>query len=193
MQRTAALFLKEFWHSPRSIGAALPSSRALADAMLAPVNFATAHSIIEFGPGTGAVTAAIAARLRPGNAYVGIELNEAFWRSLRRAFPDLAFERDSVEHLGEILARHGLASADAIICGLPWASFPLDLQARIFAEIERHLSPGGVFVTFAYLSGLVLPGAQELRRRLRQSFAHVSRTPIVWRNVPPAFAYVCRR
>jgi phosphatidylethanolamine/phosphatidyl-N-methylethanolamine N-methyltransferase len=50
-----------------------------------------------------------------------------------------------------------------------------------------------VFSTFAYLQGLVLPNARALRERLDAEFSNVTRSPIVWRNLPPAFVYVCRR
>lgn len=193
MQRNEALFLQQFWRSPRSTGAALPSSRALAEAMLAPIDFARRRNIVEFGPGTGAVTRVIAERLRPDSRYVGIELNEAFWRRLRTHYPALAFEHDSVENLSAVLARNGIGTVDAIVCGLPWASLPVSLQERVFGEVDRHLAEGGLFVTFAYLMGLALPGAWALRRRLRRHFASVATTRIVWGNVPPAFAYVCRR
>ena len=193
MSGTAGLFLRQFWRSPRSIGAALPSSRGLAEAMLAPIDFAHARTIVELGPGTGAVTAVIAERLGPAHRYVGIELNPTFWQRLTDSFPGLAFEQASAEALGEILARHGFGAADAVVCGLPWASLPEVLQGRIFGELDRHLAPGGMFVTFAYLQGLVLPGAWALRRRLGRHFGHVATTPIVWANVPPAFAYVCRK
>ncbi len=193
MGRTAGLFLKQFWSSPRSVGAAFPSSRELGEAMLEPVDFGRIRTIVEFGPGTGPFTRLIADRLGPSQRYLGIELNEPFWLTLKGEFPSLAFERASVEDLGRLLEAHGIESVDAIICGLPWASLPEAFQSRVFAEIERYLAPGGVFVTFAYLQGLLLPAAWALRRRLRQVFASVSHTRIVWRNLPPAFAYVCRK
>jgi phospholipid N-methyltransferase len=190
---SAGLFLRQFWRSPRSIGAAFPSSRALGEAMLAPIDFTRAQAIVEFGPGTGPFTRLIAERLRPGQNYVGIELNDQFFHRLKAEFPHLAFEHASVEDLSRILAKHGIGAIDAIVCGLPWASLPAAFQARVFAEIERHLAPGGVFVTFAYLQGLALPAAWALRRRLRTAFASVGHTRIVWGNLPPAFAYVCRK
>jgi phospholipid N-methyltransferase len=48
-------------------------------------------------------------------------------------------------------------------------------------------------VTFAYLQGLVMPAAGMLRRRLKAQFSAVKTTKVIWRNVPPAFAYVCYR
>ena len=87
----------------------------------------------------------------------------------------------------------GIGAIDAIVCGLPWATLPISLQESVFAAMDRALVPGGVFVTFGYLQSLVLPGAWALRRRLRRSFADVSHSPVVWGNVPPAFAYICRK
>lgn len=186
-------FLRQFARSPRSVGAVLPSSPALAEAMLAPVDFAAARAVVEFGPGTGAFTQAIAKRLRPHTRYLGIELNSTFCRGLALSYPGLAFVHGSVADLTQILAHQGIPEVDAIICGLPWASLPIALQDRVFGAMERALAPGGLFITFAYVHGLGLPGAQALRRRLGRGFAAVSRSPVVWANVPPAFAYVCRK
>lgn len=186
-------FLRQFARAPRSIGAVLPSSAALAEAMLAPVDFAAARTIVEFGPGTGAFTRSIAQRLLPHTGYVGIELNPSFCRGLALSFPHLRFVHGSVADLTHILAQHGVAAVDAIVCGLPWASLPIALQDRVFAAMDHALSPGGVFVTFAYVHGLGLPGAQALRRRLTRTFPQVSRSRVVWANVPPAFAYICHK
>ena len=193
MTQTAALFLRQFVQSPRTVGAVLPSSAALARAMLAPIDFGSVRTIVEFGPGTGAFTREIAARLPPDCRYLGIELNPEFVRALGAEFPLLTFVHGSVTDLTQILAAHGVDSIDAIVCGLPWATLPIALQETVFAAIDRALVPGGVFVTFGYLQSLVLPGAWALRRRLQRSFAAVGHTPIVWANVPPAFAYVCRK
>src|SRR6185437_14229458 len=131
-------FLNQFRNTPRSIGAIAPSSRQLAEAMIAPIDFKAAKVIVEFGPGTGVMTG-------------------------------------------------------AIVCGLPWASLPIELQARIMAAIMDVLKPGGIFVTFAYLQGLLLPAAGMLRRRLKSHFSAIKTTNIIWRNIPPAFAYICYR
>ena len=161
--------------------------------MLAPVDFASARTIVEFGPGTGAFTREIAARLAPGCRYLGIELNQTFVRELAAEFLRLTFVQGSVADLEQILDAQGIREIDAIVCGLPWASLPISLQDKVFAAIDRALVPCGAFVTFGYLQSLVLPGAWALRRRLRQNFAEVSHSSVVWRNVPPAFAYICRK
>ena len=193
MTQAAGLFLRQFVHSPRTIGAVLPSSPALARAMLDPIDFATARVVVEFGPGTGAFTEAIAARMRPGCRYLGVELNPAFTVALAARFPQLEFVNRNAADLGGILAERDIQMVDAIVCGLPWATLPVSLQDTVFAAMDRALAPRGVFVTFGYLQSLVLPAAQVLRRRLRREFAQVRRSPVVWANVPPAFAYICRK
>ena len=50
----------------------------------------------------------------------------------------------------------------------------------------------GVFTTFAYRHGMALSAARRFRRTLHATFAEVTLTPTVWRNMPPAFGYVCR-
>ncbi len=193
MRGSAGLFISQIWRAPRAVGAALPSSRGLAREMVAPIDFGKVRTIVEFGPGTGAFTGEIAARLASGARYVGIELNGEFCAHVRRQFPALDVVEDSVENLERILDERDIASVDAIVCGLPWASLPLPVQERAFAAIERRLAPGGLFMTFAYLQGLPFPGARALRRRLSESFSSVTRSRIVWANVPPAFVYICRK
>jgi len=186
-------FLAQFARSPRTIGAIAPSSRALAKTMLAPIEFARVRTVVEFGPGTGAFTRMIADRKRPDCRYLGIELNHDFVGQLIARFPGLGFVHGSVVDLGQILRTHRIATVDAIVSGLPWASLPVSLQGAVFAEIDAALAAGGVFVTFAYLHGLALPGAVALRRRLRRHFATVRRSRPVWANVPPAVAYFCHK
>jgi phosphatidylethanolamine/phosphatidyl-N-methylethanolamine N-methyltransferase len=189
---TGTIFFRQFLRSPRSIGAVMPSSPALARVMLAPIDFPSARAIVELGPGTGAFTREIVPRLFPGCRYLGIDLNRRFVQGLMREFPRLAFVHGNVTDLDEILGKHRIGTVDAIVCGLPWATLPVSLQETVFSAMRTALRPQGLFVTFGYLQSLVLPGAQALRRRLLGEFAHVRRTSPVWGNVPPAFAYICR-
>ena len=65
--------------------------------------------------------------------------------------------------------------------------------AGALRELRRVLKPGGQFVTFAYLQGLLLPAGRRFRAKLKRSFSDVTKSKIVWRNLPPAFVYRCRR
>jgi phospholipid N-methyltransferase len=161
--------------------------------MVAPIDFSAARTIVELGPGTGSFTREIAARLAPGCRYLGIELNPQFVRTLSKTYPRLDFVQGDAGQLAQILACHDVGSADAIVSGLPWAWLPRPVQETVFAAMSAVLVPGGLLVTFGYLQALVLPGAQVLRRLLPRYFSEVRYSRIVWRNVPPAFAYICRK
>jgi phosphatidylethanolamine/phosphatidyl-N-methylethanolamine N-methyltransferase len=80
-----------------------------------------------------------------------------------------------------------------MISGLPWAAFPLALQEEVLDAVVAALRPGGRFTTFAYLQGTLLPAGRRFRRRLDEHFCEVRRSPVVWRNFPPAFVYRCRK
>jgi phospholipid N-methyltransferase len=188
----ALVFIRQFLRSPRTVGAVAPSSQALAGVMLAPIDFGMARVIVEFGPGTGAFTAEISRRMAAHCRYLGIELNPRFVHELRRRFPGLDFIHGSVADFAAILADRHIGGVDAVICGLPWATLPVSLQEAVFAGMRAALAPGGLFVTFGYLQGLLLPAARVLRRRLGREFVDVRQTSPVWGNVPPAFAYICR-
>jgi phospholipid N-methyltransferase len=98
---------------------------------------------------------------------------------------------DSAERMIDYLARHGKQRADYIISGLPWASLPSEIQARIMEAILTALSPNGMFTTFAYFHACRMPKARRFRSNLHRHFARVEMSPIVWWNFPPAFVYRC--
>jgi len=193
MPKQSLTFLSHFLRAPQKIGAVFPSHAALTRTMLEPIDFSAVRTIVELGPGVGPFTAAILQRLNPEQRYVGIEINPAFVEMLRAHFPGRDFLCDNAENMEAALAARGVAQVEAVVSGLPWASLPMSTQDRIFAALAQSLRPGGLFITFAYLQGLALPGAWALRRRLRTEFAEVKTSRIVWPNLPPAFVYSCRR
>jgi phosphatidylethanolamine/phosphatidyl-N-methylethanolamine N-methyltransferase len=186
-------FLAEFLKHPRSVGAIAPSSRFLAKAICDAAELTKRSVVVEFGPGTGAFTSRIASTLNETQRYIGIEINRYFFEELQREFPQLTFSCTSVEKLVDVMDTAGIASIDAIICGLPWASLPIEVQTTTFRAMRAFMREGAVFCTFAYVQGVILPAARTLRKRLSAEFSDITCTPIIWRNFPPAFVYVCRR
>jgi phospholipid N-methyltransferase len=161
--------------------------------MVEPVDFSRPLTIVEFGPGTGTITSCIAEQLKPRSRYVGIETNKKFVEDMSIRFPHLRFFNCSAVEIESILKSLNIFSVDAILSGIPWASLPAGLQPEILDGAVRSLNPGGVFVTFAYVSGLLLPAAQNLRHQLKARFSSVETSRVIWNNFPPAFTYVCHR
>jgi phosphatidylethanolamine/phosphatidyl-N-methylethanolamine N-methyltransferase len=184
-------FLGRCIRNPAKVGAIAPSSPVLAETITSWIPLEQADAVVEFGPGDGAFTSHIQCRLKPGAVFFALELDEEMCLCLRQRHPGVTVYSDSATRVGEYLSRHGVEKADAIVCGLPWAAFGPGLQDELMAAILDALPPGGRFVTFAYLQGLMLPTGQRFRRRLNAAFSSVTRSPIVWRNLPPAFVYQC--
>ena len=186
-------FLREYISQPDSIGAVTPSGKALASRMLDGISLEKSSVIVELGPGTGAFTAEVLKRISPDSRFLAIEKNPTFVRDLVEHFNEVEIIEGNASELVSILHEKGIEQVDTVVSGLPWASFPDQLQEEILSEVSRSLSSGGRFVTFAYGGIHLFPKARAFRQRLDKLFQDVVRTRVAWRNLPPAFAYHCRR
>ena len=186
-------FLSAFLRHPIATGAIAPSSVHLAKEMVNWVDWKRVKVCVEFGPGTGACTSSILESMQEGTRFLAVELNARFADTMARKFPQVETICRSVADIEEICAERGIARIDCIICGLPWAAFSADLQRYLMRAVLSRLSDGGCFATFAYLQGTMLPAGMRFAELLRDSFGDVQRSPTVWRNLPPAFVYRCRK
>ena len=188
-----SVLLQRFLRHPAQVGALWPSSRALCRTTVSEIGVETAHQVVELGPGTGVITREILRLLPEKGRLLSIELDETLCMHLRKAFPQVDVCHDSAARLGELLKERHLPPPEAVISGLPWAVFPGSLQREILNAVLTNLTPGGYFVTFAYLQGLMLPAGLRFRRLLGELFPEISTSKVVWRNLPPAFVYRCRK
>jgi phospholipid N-methyltransferase len=180
-------FLKNFIRHPIETGAVAASSSGLADAITEAANLDDARVVVEFGSGTGVFTEAIARKLPERATFFALEINPAFVEATRSRCPGVDVIHDSAVETKAHLRRRGLDYCDRVVCGLPWASFSETRQADLLETIVQVLRPGGVFVTFAYVQGLLMPAGWRFRKNLKSTFPRVTTTRTVWRNVPPAF------
>jgi len=178
---------------PATVGAVTPSSPHLAAVLSSIVPRTGTPTVVELGPGTGAVSEVIAARLPAGSRHLAVELDAEMVAFLARSHPGLEVVHGDARQLGSLLAERGTGGVDAVICGLPWALFDLETQRAVLGEVSTAIGTTGAFTTFAYLHGMTLSAARRFRRTLRETFDEVLVSSTVWRNVPPAFVYVCRR
>ncbi|MBO4649459.1 MAG: methyltransferase domain-containing protein [Lentisphaeria bacterium] len=190
MKRT---LLGQFLKKPRMTGAVCSSSQGLARMLVTGIDLEHAQTVAELGPGTGAVTGAILDSMSPSGRFFAVELNDDIISTFKARFPAVKIYNDSAANLPDLLQRENMEALDAVISGLPWAIFPDDLQKAILDAVTQSLKPGGFFTTFAYLQGVILPSGQHFRKQLAQYFSLVEKSPVVWRNFPPAFVYRCRK
>lgn len=186
-------FLRAAVRRPGAVGAVAPSSVGLAELLASVVPRSGAPIVVELGPGTGAVSAVIDRRLPPTGRHLAVELDPDMVAYLRRHRPSLEVVRGDARDLARLLGDRGVTGVDAIVSGLPWALFDTPTQTAILGQVARLLAPGGAFTTFAYLHGMPLHTARRFRRTLAATFDEVVVSKTVWRNLPPAFGYVCRR
>jgi phosphatidylethanolamine/phosphatidyl-N-methylethanolamine N-methyltransferase len=186
-------FLAAALRRPATMGAVTPSSPRLGAVLASVVPHTGEPVVVELGPGTGAVSAVIAERLPPGGRHLAVELDPDMVAYLRRTRPQLEVVAGNAADLATLLAERGIDTVDAVVCGLPWALFDDATQTALLGEISRVIGSRGAFTTFAYLHSMTLAAARRFRRTLRDTFEEVLVSATVWRNVPPAFVYVCRR
>jgi phospholipid N-methyltransferase len=185
-------FIKGVIRHPLKTGAIAPSSPFLAKEMLRFWPEGSNKLVVEYGPGTGAVTRSIDKKLKD-EKYLGFELNPDFIDRLQKKLPHLDVCHKSACELGGELASRGLTSADLIVSGLPWSIFSDDLQNSILETTVKHLSDEGTFSTFAYVHALKLKQAKAFSNKLHKHFKKVETSKVVWRNLPPAIIYHCKR
>ncbi len=193
MRGEATLFLLRFLKSPRSVGAIAPSSESLARRMVGEVKPSPEVRVVEFGPGTGAFSTALARLLPPGARYLGIERDPVFADVFRKRLPQLECACDSVENLLELAEERGLLPLDHIVSGLPFASLPVKRTLSILDVAHQSLRSGGTFTTFQYAHAYNFPAARAFRREMHRRFGAPFSRGFVLRNLPPAFVLNWRK
>jgi phosphatidylethanolamine/phosphatidyl-N-methylethanolamine N-methyltransferase len=176
-------FLKALIARPKTVGAVIPSSPALARAMARHIE-PTAGPVLEIGPGTGVISEAILERgVAPGQLTL-VEYDEELARHLAARFPSVQVIQGDAFDLDQTLrGRDGLPFG-AIISSLPLLNHPMARRLAYMESVTRRLAPGAPLIQFSY--GAQPPVAPP------PGFA-VVRTAQVWANIPPAKVWVYRK
>jgi len=186
----ARKFVQAFLREPLKVGAIWPSSETLSRAVADSCEFAPTDTIVELGPGTGNFTQLLLERLEPRGRLVALELSTMNVEVLRRRFPRSEIIYDSAEHVAKHVRPH---TARCVVSGLAWGNMLPAMQDRIMAAIVTSLAPGGQFVAFAYSHARYYPTTIRFRKLMFREFPRVETSPIIWRNLPPAYVYRCWR
>lgn len=183
--------------SPRDVGTLLPSGPELARRLAAVVPRTAAHGrpmvVVELGAGDGAVTQAIAEQAGPAAVVIAVEKDPALADRLRARNLGVRVVTADAGTLPAILAEQGVPRADVIVSVLPWTLFGPQRQREFLRTFSAALDSEGVFTAAAYSSAYWTPAARRFRDELDRTFGEVLPTRTMWRHVPPAMTYVCRR
>lgn len=191
MQNEIIEFVKAAIKNPRDVSTVFPTSRWLAQRLLDEIPIKPNSFIVEVGAGTGAITQHLLRRLtKPGEQYLGVELNEQMVTYLRTYFPSMKFEQGLAQNLDVWMKDK---KADGVVSSLPWTVFPEAVQRETLSAIYDSLKPGGVFATYMCLNSSWYPQAKRFKEMINSSFKSVDKTPVEWRNIPPAFVFRCTK
>ncbi len=177
-------FFYSWLRHPLQIGGVAPSSPALARAIAAEVDPSVPGPVVELGPGTGVITAALIARGIAAERLVLVEFSAEFCALLRERFPGVKVVEGDAYRLKNTLSGVVDKPLAAVASGLPLLTRPLSVREQLLDEILGLLKPGAPFVQFSYGPAAPIP-ARPSRYSLKGS-------PRVWRNLPPARVWVYR-
>jgi phosphatidylethanolamine/phosphatidyl-N-methylethanolamine N-methyltransferase len=178
-------FIRSWMEKPLATGAVMPSGKPLARAMAKCVDPETEGPVVELGPGTGAVTAALVEQGVEPSRLVLVEFNPTFCRLLRTRYPEATVVQGDAYGIKRLLASLLRQPAAAVVSGLPLFTKPLKIRLRLLADAFALLVPGAPFVQFTYAVVSPIP--------LSYSGAHGRASERIWLNIPPARVWVYRR
>ncbi len=179
-----ARFLKNWFKNPLRMGAVAPSGPVLARRMASYVDPDGVGPVIELGPGTGAITAALVARGVDPRRLVLVEYSVDFCRLLRERFPTATVVHGDAYTLSRTLSGRLAEPADALVSGLPLMTRPEPIRFKLLNDAIALMKPGAPFVQFTYSVTSPIP--------MKSAAFTAEPSERIWRNIPPARVWVYR-
>lgn len=174
-------FFNGFLKHPQQVGSVIPSSRFLKRRIIAMADVASAHSIVELGPGTGGTTRAILNAMQADARLLAIEINPNFLPVLKQIQdPRLIIHNGNACDLTEAILAYQLDPPDVIISGIPFSTMPADSGLAIINNISQVLVVGGRFVAYQ---------VRDRVETLGQRVFGPAQAEFVLRNIPPLRIY----
>ncbi len=180
-------FLQAFLKNPLKVGAIAPSSPELAAQMLKKIEPDSDNIVLELGVGTGAITKFLRDVLPSRDSYLGLELDSDLVNTLNKNYPDMNIICGNAAEAYSIHKSSGLGKVRYVVCCLPFVSLPKEISESVLVEIQKFMDEGCELRIFQYAHGYFLPPAIKLRESLKTRYGTSQRSPLILKNVPPAF------
>jgi phosphatidylethanolamine/phosphatidyl-N-methylethanolamine N-methyltransferase len=177
-------FLRGLFARPRNVGAIAPSSPELARAIAEQIDPERSGPILELGPGTGVVTAALVARGIAATRITAIEYDREFAGLVAQRFPGVTVIQGDAFDLSATLGTNGVPHYAGIVSGLPLLNHAPERRHALIEGALARLLRDAPFVQFSY--GFTPPISPPPGCR-------VARTAVIWKNLPPARVWVYRK
>ena len=178
------VFMRACARAPFATASMMPSSIALTRTIAASLDFAGTGAVVELGPGTGAVTAALIARGVAPERLILIEFNPEFCALLRTRHPRARVVHGDAFAAPSILNALNAGPLGAIVSFLPLYGQPPAVRERLMIDLLRMAQPGAPFVQATYFPWSPIP--------IDHRVIHATVSRRVWRNLPPAIVWTYR-
>jgi phosphatidylethanolamine/phosphatidyl-N-methylethanolamine N-methyltransferase len=184
MASDALRFFRTWLQKPKLTGAVAPSGRALARAMAAAVPMEGDLPVLELGPGTGVVTAALIERGIARERIVAVEFNPDFCTLIRQRYRGVNVIEGDAYDLDATLPAPLRGPFAAVVSSLPLLNRPQPDRVRLIESATQRVRIGSGCIQFSYGFG---PPIAAMPGRFS-----VTRTALVLANIPPARVWLYR-
>jgi phospholipid N-methyltransferase len=178
--RGARTFVLSLIKNPSQVGAAVVSSRNLADLITSEITSEHAP-VLELGAGTGAFSYALVARGVPETHLVLVDYGSDFARLLQLRFPRARVLWCDAAKLEQV---PNLPLFGAVVSGLPLTIIPEDSFRIILKRAFDVMGPAARFYQFTYARRD--PFAPGILKSLELKATKIG---TCWKNFPPATVY----
>ncbi len=170
-------FLKIALRDMKRVGAVMPSSKYAVRRITRSLP-ANLENVLEYGPGDGAVTRAILAKMPASGRILAIETNHDFVECLNGlGEPRLKVVHGQAQQAVDLAREQGQTGFDLIVSGIPFSMLPHAVRQDLVSMTHDLLKPGGTF--------LVYQTSPLMARYLKKHFrVRIQIEPL---NVPPYF------
>jgi phosphatidylethanolamine/phosphatidyl-N-methylethanolamine N-methyltransferase len=176
-------FFRALIARPKNIGAIMPSSPALAEAIAREID-PHAGPVLEIGPGTGVITEAILARGVTAESLTLLEYDEDMARHLAARYPKARVFQGDAFDLDATLGKPNGSPFGAIVSGIPLLNHSMSRRQSFMMGLVSRLMPGAPLIQFSYgPNAPVVPPPGYT----------VTRTASILANIPPAKVWVYRK
>ncbi|PIN91942.1 hypothetical protein COU56_04335 [Candidatus Pacearchaeota archaeon CG10_big_fil_rev_8_21_14_0_10_31_9] len=176
--------ITEFLHDPK-VASVKPSSKFISKFICKKIDFNKNITIVEYGPGTGALTKELLKNINTNSRIIVVENNPKFALFLNKVNDfRLVVVSDSAENIESILSRLNVEKVDYFISGIPFSMIKKDVKNKIIEKTEEMLADGGYFFVYQF--------RKNIEKDLRKHFFKIKRHYEI-RNIPPLVIFECKK
>ncbi len=131
-----------------NVGAFTWSSAALVESVLHNVS-GEQNIVIEYGPGTGAMTKGLLSKLSSKGTLIAVEANAEFVQEIEKlSDARIKIKLGRVENVAASLSEEYTGKTDLVISSIPLSMIDSDMREQIMRDSAKLLTPAGSMIIF---------------------------------------------